>query len=156
MMTKADIGTVIRIAQDNDEDTLDMVAFDSYTVVGIVQNPLYLNFERGTTSLGNGQLSGYAFLLEDGFDSEYYTEIYVTYAQDFALYSDAYEDFVDAHEDAVDAMTEERVDIHPLWTRQTSGSLMGKPSLRMQKRSFRTMKKSLRMQTGRCRTARKS
>lgn len=111
MMTKADIGTVIRIAKDNDEDMLDMVAFDSYTVVGIVQNPLYLNFERGTTPLGNGQLSGYAFLLEDGFDSEYYTEIYVTYAQDFALYSDAYEDFVDAHEDAVDAMTEERVDI---------------------------------------------
>lgn len=111
MMEEADLGTQLVIAADNDEDTLDMIAFDHYTVVGIVQNPLYLNFERGTTALGDGQLAGYVFLPESGFDSEYYTEIYVTYAQDYDLYSDAYQDFIDAHEDAVDAMAAGRVDL---------------------------------------------
>ncbi len=111
MMTEQELGSEIQIAADNEEAALDMLLYDRYTVVGIVQNPLYLNFERGTTPIGNGQLTGYVFLPESGFDLEYYTEIYVTYGQDFSLYSDAYQDFMDAHEDAVDAVTAERVDL---------------------------------------------
>ncbi len=111
LMSEEDIGTTIEIAENNDEDTLDMLVYGSYEVVGIIENPLYLNFERGTTSLGSGKISGYVFIPEEGFDSDYYTAIYIKYDQDYEFYSDEYEDYIEAHEDEADALLSERVQL---------------------------------------------
>lgn len=100
----------IRIAGDNDKDTLDMLAFDSYKVVGIVQNPFYLNYERGTTSVGSGRLAGYAYIPEEGFDTDYYTEIFLKYDRDFEIYSEDYENFIEEHEAFVETALKDQVD----------------------------------------------
>ena len=111
LMSEDDIGSVITVADNNDEDTLEMLVYDEYEVVGIIENPLYLNFERGTTSIGSGQLSGYVLILEDGFDTDYYTEIYIKYDHGYEIYSDEYEDFLDAHEDEADEILTARVEL---------------------------------------------
>lgn len=111
LMTEADMGSEIVIAGDNDEGTLDMLLYKSYRVVGIVQNPLYLNYERGTSSIGSGQLSGYAFIPEESVDTDYYTEIYINFDQDYEIYSEAYDTFIEAHKEAVEHVVAERVDI---------------------------------------------
>ncbi len=111
LMGEDAIGSTVEIAADNDEDTLDMLRYDSYEVVGVIDNPLYLNFERGTTSLGGGQLTGYAFLPAEAFDSDYYTAIYLKFDEDYEIYSDEYKDYIDAHEDMVDALLEKRVQL---------------------------------------------
>ena len=36
---------------NNKQDTKDLLAYDTYELVGICESPLYLNFERGSTSL---------------------------------------------------------------------------------------------------------
>ncbi|MCM1189553.1 MAG: FtsX-like permease family protein [bacterium] len=92
------LGSVIYLAEDNDEDTADSFTHQAYTVVGTVQSPLYIQYERGNTSLGTGRLSGFIYLLPQGFDTEYYTEIYVRFDQDHSLYGDDYADFIDEKE----------------------------------------------------------
>ena len=56
----------------------------------------YISIERGTSSLGSGSLEAFVLIPPEGFDTEYFTELYVKCSGDFELYSDEYEDFVDS------------------------------------------------------------
>ena len=103
------IGSVIRIADDNSEDTLEMFGERSYTVVGLANSPLYLNFERGTSSIGDGRIDGFVYIPADAFDCDYLTEIYLTLREKYTVYSDAYEDYIDATQDELEDLTEQLV-----------------------------------------------
>ena len=95
------LGTTITFSDNNDEDTLEPFRYCEYTIVGIVNSPLYMNFERGSGELGDGTISAFFCIPRDGFDTDYYTSIYVTLDQDEAIYSDEYQDAVDAAEPEV-------------------------------------------------------
>ncbi len=95
--TDTEIGDVITFSDENEEDTLDALQ-ESYTVVGKVFSPLYMNTERGTTSIGNGKLTSYMYVLEESLDFEYYTEVYIALKGDWEIYSDEYNDYVDSLE----------------------------------------------------------
>ena len=73
-----------------------------------------MNFERGSTSLGNGSVATYLYIPEDGWDSEVYTEIYVCLAEGGKIYSDAYKKNADAVktplEDALETCASSRYD----------------------------------------------
>ncbi|MGN0479064.1 MAG: FtsX-like permease family protein [Hominenteromicrobium sp.] len=97
------IGQKVVLSDTNDADTLDIFASRTYTITGLVDSPLYISVERGTTSLGNGSLSGFVLIPQAGFDSEYYTELYVKCTDEFELYSDEYDDFIEALSDTVEA-----------------------------------------------------
>ncbi len=96
VFSEDDIGTTIIISDSNDEDTLDTFAYSEYTIVGICRSPLYLDISRGTTSLGSGSLTGFIIIPEAGFDSEYYTEVYVTSTEKYDPYTDEYNDMIDS------------------------------------------------------------
>ncbi len=101
------IGSQLVIADSNDADTRDAFAYENYTIVGLVDAPAYLNFERGTTSLGSGALSGFVYLPREGFDSEYDTELYLSLATDAAIYSDAYQQYIDEAEPQIQQVLDE-------------------------------------------------
>lgn len=105
------IGKTIRISAENEKDTQDMFKYKEYTITGTVLSPSYLNFERGSTSLGNGSVSGFAYMNEGGFDTDYYTEIYLNLKERHPIYSDDYNDLIDQTEDKVKAAAETRSDI---------------------------------------------
>lgn len=109
LYTEADIGTTITFSDNNLEDTKDLFHQMEYTIVGIVQSPYYMNFERGNTSIGNGKIAGFLYLQEAAFDCEYYTEIFVRLNQDFQIYSKESDDFMDQAEDTWEPICEERV-----------------------------------------------
>ncbi len=92
---KSDIGGVIHLSDENEEENLEHFTHREYTIVGIVQSPLYLQFERGNTSLGTGRLDGYIYLPPEGYSVDYYTEIYVRFSQDNALYGEGYDSFIE-------------------------------------------------------------
>lgn len=102
------IGDKIVVSENNDEDRKEMFSYDTYTVVGLADSPLYLNFERGSTSLLTGKISGFVYLHEDGFDTDYFTGIYLRYNHEYDIYSEKYKDFIDEKEKAVEAVCEER------------------------------------------------
>ncbi len=88
------IGSKIRVASSNDEDTLNVLAHEEYTIVGIANSPNYLNYDRGTTSLAGGSIYAFIYIPEDGFSTDYYTEILVRLDGYREVYSDEYEDLI--------------------------------------------------------------
>lgn len=93
---KSVIGKQVYISDANTDTTCDAMATDCYTIVGTVGSPLYLNMQRGSTSIGNGSIAAYCYIPLEGFDQEIYTEINLTLEGDYAVYSDAYDDAMDA------------------------------------------------------------
>lgn len=89
------IGTRIVVADSNSDSIKDGFKYKEYTVVGLVYSPLYISFERGTTNLGNGKLEGFMYIPKEGFELEYYTEMYVKCQMDYDIYEDDYEEFIE-------------------------------------------------------------
>ena len=94
LFSESRIGQVLTLSENNAEEDLEHFAFREYTIVGIVQSPYYIQYERGNTSLGTGRVSGYIYVPYEGFDLDYYTEIFVKFTENYSLYSDEYEAFI--------------------------------------------------------------
>ncbi|MCR5279060.1 MAG: hypothetical protein K6E19_06425, partial [Lachnospiraceae bacterium] len=102
------IGSKVSILDSNKESTLDLFKVREFTVVGLCRTPLYVNYERGATSVGDGTLAGFICVPAGAFDSEYYTEIYaITDASDEKIYSDRYEDRMEEYEDRAQELLDE-------------------------------------------------
>ena len=102
------LGTTVTISTSNDEDTLDAMAHKTYTVVGYVSSPLYMDTNRGTTTVGSGSIKNYIYVPAEGLDIDYFAEIHVTIPGDHAVYTNGYHD-------AMDAMAKQlEVDIQPV------------------------------------------
>ena len=73
-----DIGSKVKVTDENDEAVKDQLASDEYTITGIMESPNYMmKEERGTTSLGDGKVDGFIYIPEGGFTSEYFTELLI-------------------------------------------------------------------------------
>lgn len=91
-----DVGDEFILASENEKEDKDHFKYDKYKITGFGDSSLYINFERGTSSLGNGTVSGFAYILPGGFEEDIYTEVYVKLEGDEKLFSDAYDDKIDA------------------------------------------------------------
>lgn len=89
------IGSRITVTDSNEEDTLEMFRERTFTAVGIVRSPYYINFERGTTSIGDGKITAFLYVPKEAFDCDYLTEIYATTKLKYKVYTDEYEDYID-------------------------------------------------------------
>ena len=90
------IGQVITITDTNSESTLEGLNTRTYTVVGYVASPLYMDMNRGSTSIGSGTLSNYIIVLPEALNLDYYAEINVTLPGEYEVYSDAYNNALEA------------------------------------------------------------
>lgn len=95
------IGQEFVVADSNTDEVKDSFTYDTYTIVGIVQSPLYLNFERGTSSVGNGSVTSFAYFMRGAYTAEYDNEIYVRMDCDYEAYSDEYNSYIDEHTEAL-------------------------------------------------------
>lgn len=108
LFQKQDIGSFLTISDSNEADTLDEIKGKRFKIVGIVQSPYYMNFERGTSTLGNGKVAGFAYVPREAFDIEVYTEAFVAFDQNENLYSEEYDNFMGEREDFWKECLEER------------------------------------------------
>ena len=106
-----DLGRVLPVVEENDEDTRELLCCGGYTIVGLAWFPYYLNYERGTSSLGSGSVAAAVYIPEDGFDFEVYHELYLSMADMGEPYSDAYELRQEQLEDGLEDLLEERAEI---------------------------------------------
>lgn len=90
------IGTKIRLNGANEEDLSSSLKYDEYTIVGRVQTPYYLSYDKGSSSIGNGKVGTYVMIPQDDFNMEVYTEIYATVenAKKYNSYGDDYKEFI--------------------------------------------------------------
>lgn len=95
LVSKDQLGTVIKLTDSNEEYTLNAFNEKEYTIVGTVDSSYYMNFERGTTSLGNGRISGFVYMLPETFNSDYYTEVFIKFTDNYKIYSKEYDDYIE-------------------------------------------------------------
>ena len=80
------------------------------TIVGTVESPLYIDTNRGSTTLGSGMIDYYLYVPKDNLNAGIFTNVYVTVAgaKDLETNSDKYLEIIDAVENSLDAISEER------------------------------------------------
>jgi putative ABC transport system permease protein len=102
----ADLGTTVTLAP------CDNLCVDTLKIVGLCDSPLYLNDDRGTTSLGSGALTGFLYLPQEAFTGEVYTEVALTLRESAPIYSTDYAALISGYKaavtDAVQALAQER------------------------------------------------
>lgn len=103
-----DIGRRISISDLNDEDTLGFFAEREFTIVGLAKSPRYISHDRGSTSLGSGNLSGFVLLTAEAFDQEVYQEILLYCDLPGEMYSTEYIPARDKLEPEVKALLNSR------------------------------------------------
>ena len=101
------IGKSIYISDSNEDDDKEHFTNNAYTIVGTCKSSLYIQYERGTTTLGSGVLDGFTYMTKDAFDSDVYTDCYVKLDSDYELYSDEYDEEIEAKEDEVQDVLDE-------------------------------------------------
>ena len=91
----------------------DALAGENFTIVGTADSPLYVGVDRGSSSLGTGQVSAFVLLPAEAFTMESYTDIYVTLdgAAGLLCYDDAYTDLVEQIQDELEPFARERADL---------------------------------------------
>jgi putative ABC transport system permease protein len=105
------IGQTVKISEDNSQDVKDRLLYGEYTIVGLATSPLYLNFERGTTSLGNGSVAGFLYIPFEGLDAGTFTDICLTLQSGGPIYSAVYEEVIDGMKDSVTAACEQQANL---------------------------------------------
>ena len=85
----------------------------SYTIVGVVNCPLYVGTDRGTSSLGSGSVDAFLFVPGENFTYDYYTAAYFTGEglRELDSYGDEYEDRAEALLDSLEPLGSERAEI---------------------------------------------
>lgn len=104
------LGTRITVSDTNTEDALDALNQRTYTVVGYVASPLYMDMNRGTTSVGSGSLTNYIYVPGECFELDYYAEINITIPGTFNVYSKEYNDAMDASAQQLERMLQPYAD----------------------------------------------
>lgn len=108
------IGETITLTSGEDgESVTDTLKTDTYEIVGIVRSPLYINFERGSTSIGNGSLDCFILVPESDFTMDAYTDLYATLssAKDLNSFEDEYQELVEEKTSDLEQFGEERAQI---------------------------------------------
>ncbi len=97
----ADIGKTVSVSEENTDAVKNGLANKEYTIVGLVDSPMYIGIDRGSTGIGSGVVHGFLYLTKDNFSDEVYTEIDVVLEETAPLYSDAYDALIEEHKQAM-------------------------------------------------------
>ena len=102
-----EIGDQMEFREDTEDSFLKK---RTYTVTGVGRTPLYISFNRGNTTLGSGEVNGFAYVLPEDFDQEIYTQIYIRAhgANQVTSYTDAYDTLVEKLQQNVEGIQKER------------------------------------------------
>ena len=100
------VGDHIELTEENDKDKFDNFEVTDFEIVGLVNTPIYLDYQRGSTDIGNGSLDTFFFIEKDAFDVDYYTNLYVKLAGDEGSFTEEHEDKLKAQEDSMEALAE--------------------------------------------------
>ena len=100
------VGDHIEITDENDKDKRKDFKVKDFEIVGLVNTPIYLDYQRGSTDIGNGSLDTFFYIDKDAFDVDYYTNLYVKLEGDEGSFTDEHEDKLKAQEDNMEALAE--------------------------------------------------
>lgn len=104
---KEDIGKTIRLSGENEESTESRLSGDEFTIVGLVDSPLYIGIDRGSTGIGSGVVYSFLYLPKENFTGEVYTELNLVLSEREEIYSSRYDSLIERHKEEVTQLCDE-------------------------------------------------
>lgn len=91
------IGSKVNLMSGMEGENLSELKVNEFTVVGIINSPLYVSKDRGTSTIGTGKISSFIFVNESDFDMPVYNVLYLTAqgTQELNTYSSEYDDLIE-------------------------------------------------------------
>ncbi len=98
------VGNTIRVTGDKEEIGY-YLKHNELKIVGVIQTPYWVSYERGVTTAGSGKLGDFVYVSNDAFTENinYYSEAYVTLteADNYEAYSEEYDAYVEQMQEAI-------------------------------------------------------
>jgi putative ABC transport system permease protein len=104
------LGSKIKLSSGKEKDISESLKEEEYTVVGKVETPYYISFERGTSSIGNGKVNNFIMIPEENFKLPVYTDIFLTVkgARELMAYDSKYENVIKPVKEELDSIADLR------------------------------------------------
>ncbi|WP_088838727.1 FtsX-like permease family protein [Listeria sp. ILCC792] len=107
------IGDKVTFVKNNGAKPSDTLKRDTYTVVGFVNSPMFIETSgRGTSSIGKGKTDAIVVVPKQDFDMSVYTQANLTFTNTAgeAAFSDAYNEAADANEKQIEKVLDTQAD----------------------------------------------
>ena len=104
-----EVGDTLELSpSESEEGEESVLRRQTFTISGIGYSPAYISFERGSSTLGDGSVAGFLYVLPEAFDQDVYSVAYLTVegALETTAYTDGYEDLVSQVMDRVEGIQE--------------------------------------------------
>lgn len=107
------LGSTIELYSGKVTPLTDDLKNTEYTVVGTVQTPYYLSYEKGSSTIGNGNIRNFIMIPQENYELEVFTEIFVTVegARELNSYKDEYFKVVDKVTNKIKEVAKDRQNI---------------------------------------------
>ncbi|MBS7007602.1 ABC transporter permease [Anaerostipes sp.] len=104
------VGDTITLSSGTDDDIGDTLKKSVLRIVGAGDSSYYLSRDRGTATIGNGQISGFAVVPKENFKLDVYTDLFLSVkgAEEKTAYTDEYDDTVEKAEKKIKDISGER------------------------------------------------
>ena len=114
------IGNIITLEPDSNSD-LSVLSISQFQIVGIIESPYYVSFERGNSLVGSGKIGTYIYIPDSAFTNDYYSEIFVSLAEstNYNPFSDEYKDYVDTYITKIEEISSANITIRADYLRET-------------------------------------
>lgn len=110
------LGEVIKLFPEvGDKALSESIKRDQFTIVGFVRSPQFVSIERGSTSVGRGEVDYYGFIPVENFAFERFTEVYLlsqASVDGVKPYSDEYASAIVSLENKLEALGIEQLEIN--------------------------------------------
>ncbi len=111
LMAQCGVGDELTIFTGDDGPVTDFLTRKTYTIAGLVDSPLYLLPNLGSSSKGSGTLDAFAYLPAEDFTSGVYTEAQITLTNPrrYSRFDQQFKDMSGAVEDRLQELGDEMV-----------------------------------------------
>lgn len=133
------IGSKIKLSSGTDSDIDNSIKNSEFTIVGYVETPYYISYERGTSSIGDGKVNSFIMIPQQNFILPVYTDIFLTVkgSREKMCFDDGYDDIIEPVKDQLEDIGKDRAEI-----RYNEILSWAKDSLNAQKKEFEYNKAS--------------
>lgn len=102
------IGDTMELESGTDTDLKETLKSTRLKIVGSGNSPYYISFERGSSTIGTGEVSGFVVVAKQAFNLDVYTEAYIQVkgAGDKIAFTKEYEKKVDEAMELIEAISE--------------------------------------------------
>jgi len=97
-VARLEIGDDIVFGSGKNEDIRNSLKTNTFKIVGVIVSPVYISAQRGSGSIGNGQINCFAYVPEEAFSLDYYSEVLIKIKdrENYDTFGEDYEKIIDA------------------------------------------------------------